>query len=943
MRSQRGLGYIYTDKIRRLYLSDKIYRLFLYKGVIMNYKDTLLMPKTVLSMKANLPNKEPQIFEKWYEGNHTLYHEVLKKNEGKQKYILADGPPYANGDIHVGHALNKILKDIVVRYKNMNGFYAPYIPGWDTHGLPIEQALTKKGIKRKEYEINAYRALCASYADEQISRQKEQFLRLGLMGDYSNPYITKQPKYEAKQIEVFADMVDRGLIYRGAKPVYWSPSSESALAESEIEYQEKTSPAIYVAFDVVKGNNVVAVGDRVIIWTTTPWTIPANRAVTFHPNESYVRVDVEGTVYIIAEKLLEKVSEKLEWINPLVQATFIGKDIEFAEVQHPLYDRTSLCIIAEYVTMEDGTGVVHSAPGHGEDDYQATRKYNLVVESVLNEQGVMNAYAPRFEGLFYEQANKAIGEELEQHGSLLNLTFIKHQYPHDWRTKKPVVFRATPQWFASIEQIKDELLVEVDNVTWHTAWGKVRLSNMLRDRSDWCISRQRAWGVPLPIFYTEDETPILEKEIIYHVAQIIEQEGTDAWYTKTATELLPEGYKHPKSPNNIFTKEMDIMDVWFDSGTSHTGNVLRNLGVYPADLYLEGSDQYRGWFNSSIITGTGVYHKAPYREVLSHGFVLDEKGNKMSKSLGNVVDPLKVTKQYGADILRLWVSSVDYKADVRISDNILKQVSESYRKIRNTLRFLHGNIFDFTLEEHEVKLHDMHEVDQYMMHRLSEIQHNTLIAYEKFEFKHVYDTILNFAIKDLSTFYFDFAKDILYVEAANSPRRRSIQTVMYYQLHVLLKLLAPILPHTAEEVYLLTDTPKKSIFLEDIEKLDIKISSEIIEKFTKLQDIRTAIQKSIEPLRAEKQIGRSLDVEVQLWLSEEYAILKTLEDLEIYFIVSKLSLIDSLEKGDDYSYCRVHVQKFDGKVCERCKKLYDTLATEELCLRCSKVISEGSY
>ncbi|EAG4888986.1 isoleucine--tRNA ligase, partial [Listeria monocytogenes] len=660
----------------------------------MEYKDTLLMPKTDFPMRGNLPNKEPEWQAKWEE--EKLYEKIQEKNAERPTYILHDGPPYANGEVHMGHALNKTIKDIIVRYKSMAGFRSPYVPGWDTHGLPIETAIAKKGVKRKEMSIAEFRKLCAEYAMKQVDGQRTGFKRLGINGDWENPYITLLPEYEAEQIKVFGEMAKKGYIYKGKKPVYWSPSSESALAEAEIEYQDKTSASIFVAFKVTDGKGVLDEGTNIVIWTTTPWTIPANMGITVNPDLDYVVIESAGEKYVVAEALLPSLREKLGFEDATVVKTVRGSELDRVVTKHPFYDRDSLVMNGEHATAEAGTGAVHTAPGHGEDDFLIGKKYDLEVLAPLDDRGVFTEEAPGFEGVFYDTANKMVTEKLEEVGALLKMEFITHSYPHDWRTKKPVIFRATAQWFASIDAFRDDLLAAVKGVNWTPAWGETRLFNMVRDRGDWVISRQRAWGVPLPIFYAENGEAIITDETINHISELFREHGSNVWFERDVKDLLPAGFTHPGSPNGEFTKETDIMDVWFDSGSSHQAvlNARPELSR-PADLYMEGSDQYRGWFNSSLTTAVAITGEAPYRNVLSHGFALDGEGRKMSKSLGNTLLPGKVIKQLGADIVRLWVASVDYQADVRVSDEILKQVSEVYRKIRNTMRFLLGNINDF--------------------------------------------------------------------------------------------------------------------------------------------------------------------------------------------------------------------------------------------------------
>ncbi|EAH0548783.1 isoleucine--tRNA ligase, partial [Listeria monocytogenes] len=697
----------------------------------MEYKDTLLMPKTDFPMRGNLPNKEPEWQAKWEE--EKLYEKIQEKNAERPTYILHDGPPYANGEVHMGHALNKTIKDIIVRYKSMAGFRSPYVPGWDTHGLPIETAIAKKGVKRKEMSIAEFRKLCAEYAMKQVDGQRTGFKRLGINGDWENPYITLLPEYEAEQIKVFGEMAKKGYIYKGKKPVYWSPSSESALAEAEIEYQDKTSASIFVAFKVTDGKGVLDEGTNIVIWTTTPWTIPANMGITVNPDLDYVVIESAGEKYVVAEALLPSLREKLGFEDATVVKTVRGSELDRVVTKHPFYDRDSLVMNGEHATAEAGTGAVHTAPGHGEDDFLIGKKYDLEVLAPLDDRGVFTEEAPGFEGVFYDTANKMVTEKLEEVGALLKMEFITHSYPHDWRTKKPVIFRATAQWFASIDAFRDDLLAAVKGVNWTPAWGETRLFNMVRDRGDWVISRQRAWGVPLPIFYAENGEAIITDETINHISELFREHGSNVWFERDVKDLLPAGFTHPGSPNGEFTKETDIMDVWFDSGSSHQAvlNARPELSR-PADLYMEGSDQYRGWFNSSLTTAVAITGEAPYRNVLSHGFALDGEGRKMSKSLGNTLLPGKVIKQLGADIVRLWVASVDYQADVRVSDEILKQVSEVYRKIRNTMRFLLGNINDFNPTTNTVSYENLREVDKYMLIKLNDLVKNVKDSYEAF-------------------------------------------------------------------------------------------------------------------------------------------------------------------------------------------------------------------
>lgn len=917
----------------------------------MDFKDTLLMPKTDFPMRGNLPKREPEMQGKWEEMN--IYEKVQKRTEGRPHFILHDGPPYANGDIHIGHALNKILKDMIVRFKSMSGYSSPYVPGWDTHGLPIEQALTNKGVKRKEMTVAEFRKLCEKYAYEQIDSQRTQFKRLGVRGDWDNPYITLKPAYEAQQIKVFGEMAKKGYIYKGLKPVYWSPSSESALAEAEIEYKDKKSPSIFVGFKVKKGNGVLTEDVEIVIWTTTPWTIPANLGISVHPDLTYVVVAVGEKKYLVAEALLENVTSEIGWENPAVVQKLQGKDLEMVVAEHPLYGRDSLVMLGEHVTTDAGTGCVHTAPGHGEDDFLVGKKYGLDVLSPVDDKGCMTAEAEGFEGLFYDEANKPITEKLQEAGKLLKLSFMTHSYPHDWRTKKPVIFRATAQWFASIKDFRNDLLQAINDTKFVPAWGETRLYNMVRDRGDWCISRQRAWGVPIPVFYAENGEPIITDETINHISDLFREQGSNIWFEKEAKDLLPEGFTHPGSPNGEFTKETDIMDVWFDSGSSHQAVLLERDDLErPADLYLEGSDQYRGWFNSSLSTGVAVTGKAPYKGVLSHGFVLDGDGRKMSKSIGNVVIPAKVMNQLGADILRLWVASVDYQADVRVSDPILKQVAEVYRKIRNTFRFLLGNLADFNPETDAVTFENLREVDQFMLVKLNKLIKHTRQSYENYEFAGVYHAVNNFCTLDLSSFYLDFAKDILYIEAANHPDRRAIQTVLHESLLTLVKLVAPILPHTADEVWsFIPAVEEESVQLTDLpEAKEIQNADELETKWNAFLKLRDEVLKALEEARNEKVIGKSLTAKITLYVnSKTKELLDSIdEDLAQLFIVSDFEVAGVYENAPENAIkldqAAIVVTKAEGETCERCWVVTPEVGKVEeyptVCPRCASVVKE---
>lgn len=912
----------------------------------MDYKETLLMPKTEFPMRGNLPNKEPELQKAWEEDN--LYQQVQERTKGRPLFVLHDGPPYANGDIHMGHALNKVLKDFIVKYKSMAGYHAPYVPGWDTHGLPIETALAKKKVDRKKMTTAEFRRLCAEYALEQIDNQRAQFKQLGVRGDWDNPYITLKKEYEAAQIEVFGEMAKKGYIYKGLKPVYWSPSSESALAEAEIEYQDKRSPSIYVAFDVKDGGELLSGDEKFVIWTTTPWTLPANLAIALHPNLDYVVVNVNDKKYIIGEELLEKVATKLEWADYTITKKFKGIEADRLVAKHPFYDRDSLIIVGDHVTTEDGTGLVHTAPGHGEDDFIVGQKYDLDVLCPVDYKGVFTDEAPGFEGVFYDKANKMVTDLLEEKGALLSLDFITHSYPHDWRTKQPVIYRATPQWFASIKDFREEILEEIGNVEWLPKWGETRLYNMVRDRGDWVISRQRVWGVPIPVFYAEDQTPIITDETIAHVVKLFREHGSNIWFEWDTKDLLPEGFTSEHSPNGIFTKETDIMDVWFDSGSSHQGVLEDHPELRrPADLYLEGSDQYRGWFNSSISTAVAVTGKAPYKAVLSHGFTLDGQGRKMSKSVGNVIVPAKIMKQYGADILRLWVASVDYQADVRVSDDIIRQTTEGYRKIRNTFRFLLGNLADFDPDVNKVEDQHLDELDRYMLVKLQQLISRVLNAYDNYDFSTVFNLIHQFCSQELSSFYLDYAKDILYIEPENNQRRRAIQTVYYENIVAIVKLITPILTHTAEEVWsYIPNQTEKYVQLTDMPKArEIEQSEGLLEKWDHFVNVRDDILKALEEARADKVIGKSLEAKILLIGKDDQTkkLLSEIERLDQLFIVSKVELLDQAnDQLKDYEYVQVHVEKYDQERCERCWVVSETVGQHEshpdLCARCADIV-----
>lgn len=916
----------------------------------MDYGKTLNLLKTDFPMRGNLPQAEPKMQAHWDEID--IYGLVQQSRKGRPKFVLHDGPPYANGDIHIGHALNKILKDIIVRFKTMQGFDAPYVPGWDTHGLPIEQAIANSGkVDRKKMELSEFRNYCRDYALEWVERQKKQFKRLGVRGDWNNPYVTLKPEFEAQQIRVFGQMVSKGYIYKGLKPVYWSPSSESALAEAEIEYKDKTSSSIYVAFDVQDGKGKLPDDAAIIIWTTTPWTLPANLGISVHPDFDYAVIEANGKKYVLAEGLLEQAAKTIGWTDVRVLSTVKGAELEHVLCKHPFYDRTSLVMTGEHVTLEAGTGCVHTAPGHGEDDFVIGQRYNLGVLCPVDDQGHFTAEAPGFEGMFYEKGNKVVIEKLEASGHLLKAETIQHQYPHDWRTKKPVIFRATEQWFASIDKFRQQMLGEIKRIRWTPNWGELRMHNMIADRGDWCISRQRAWGVPIPIMYCRScNEPLVNQETIEHVAGIFEKEGSNAWFERDEKELLPAGTVCPKCGHAEFRKETDIMDVWFDSGSSHVGVLeTREELQWPADLYLEGSDQYRGWFNSSLITGVAVRGEAPYKGILSHGFTLDGEGRKMSKSLGNTVDPNQVSDKLGADILRLWVSSVDYQADVRISDNILNQISEVYRKIRNTLRFLLGNLSDFDPAQDRVDPAAMNELDRFALLRLQRMIDRVVKAYDNYEFHTVYQAVHHFCAVEMSAFYLDILKDRLYASAPEDPARRAAQTVLYDALTAITKLIAPILPHTADEVWrYIPGTSLPSVQLAELPPVNEALLDEVLEsKWEKFSALRDDVLKALEDARKEKRIGNSLSAAVHLYPdADTRQLLEGFDALETLFIVSQVKVHEAgsaaPEGAHQFKGLAVQVALAEGEKCERCWIVTPEVGSDAehptICRRCSDVL-----
>jgi len=911
----------------------------------MEFKDTLLMPKTDFEMRGNLINKEPVLIKKWQD--EKLYEELLKNREGCNPFILHDGPPYANGNIHCGHMLNRLLKDFVVRYKAMQGFYTPFIFGWDTHGLPIENQVTKSGVNRKTTPIVEFRKKCEEYAKKQVSTQKEQIRRLGVIGDFDHPYLTLSKDYEARQIEVFKDMALKGYIFKGLKPVYWSPSSESALAESEIEYYDVESYSIYVAFKVTDNKKLFKEDASFIIWTTTPWTIPANLAICLNKEYVYGLYSTNKGNFIFLEEFKDRLTEELDFKDVKLIKTFKGKELEGIKTKHPLYDRDSIIILGDHVTNDAGTGCVHTAPGHGLDDYIVGSKYNLKPYCPVDSRGYLDETTGVFKGLFYEEANPKVLEELTKVNALLKASKFKHSYPHDWRTKKPLIFRATPQWFCSIKPIKKQLLEEIENIKWYPSWGKTRMHNMINEREDWCISRQRAWGVPIPIIYCEDKTPIIEKEVFDHIIKLIKENGSNVWYEREAKDLLPKGYKNSHSPRGEFTKEMDIMDVWFDSGSSWNGT-LKERGIkYPADLYLEGNDQYRGWFNSSLIISSIVSGEAAFKTCVTHGFVVDENWDKMSKSKGNGIDPSKVANQFGADILRLWAATVDFKEDAPISESIIKQTSEAYRKIRNTFKYLLGNLHNGTLEDtynpENDHVNEFELLDQAILARLEYVKNEVIKDFDEYAFNKGVAEMLNF-ITELSKTYLNVGKDVFYCMDKKNIRRRQMQTVLYEITITLMKLFTPILPFTMEEVNnnLPYHSKKNPNFYDFPKHTEVFLKDTALTKnYFAFVGVAEKIYKKMEEARNAKIIGSSQEAEIILSLTKEQKKeinMHEYDELLRILIVSKITIKD----GNEFS---CEVKHAPGYKCPRCWNYVEDTVTlsdgTKVCKRCGEVLKNA--
>ena len=929
------------------------------------YKNTLNLPQTTLAMRANATVRELEIQKFWEENN--IYEKMIAERDKTNSFVLHDGPPYLSSEkIHVGTAMNKILKDILIKYKSQKGFYAPYVPGYDGHGLPIENAVVKniKGGRHAISEVEL-RAKCREFAHKNLKGQESEFKRLGVLGNWENPYLTINPEYEAEQVRVFGEMYKKGYIEKGLKPVYWCAACETALAEAEVEYADHTSTSIYVRFkfddeSVKKISSILnnANGNKdvyAIIWTTTPWTIPSNMAISMHPRFEYTFFEYKNDVYVVAQELLASFLKDVEWdeADIKVLGTCVGQDLELLATKHPLVDRKSPIILGEHVTLDAGTGSVHTAPGHGLEDYEVGCKYNIDVFSPLDGSGIWTETVgiPELVGVPYYKGNSMVIEMLQNCGALLQQQDIQHSYPHCWRCKKPVIYRATPQWFVKVDKFRDKALEAIHGVKWIPASGENRIGNMVESRTDWCISRQRAWGVPIPIFYCEDCGEVIcDDRTIENVARIFEEESSDAWVKYSAEELLPDGYVCPKCGKKHFKKEKDIMDVWFDSGVSWRAVVEKRseeLGHTPVDMYLEGSDQHRGWFQSSLLTSIATQGKAPYKQVLTHGFVFGEDGRKMSKSLGNYIRPDDIIKNYGADILRLWAASVDYRNDIKIGNNIVGQLTEIFKKTRNTARFLIGNLFDFDPNSDYVEYDELKNIDKFALHKLNKLIAEVTEAFENYEFYKYFQSLQNFAAVDLSSFYLDIVKDRLYTAGKKSLSRRACQTVLFENLMALVKILAPVMPHQAEDIWQNVPEVQRgglvSILLSDWPVANEKWNNPELEAdFTKILKSREVVSRAIEPLRADKKVGSSLEVAVTVKADDDSVLKANEKDLADIYIVSQANLADEkpsdvLNEYSEEGYT-VWVTKAHGEKCTRCWK-YRELNEDGICPDCADAIA----
>ena len=935
----------------------------------MDFKDTLNLPKTDFPMKGNLPQREPEIIKKWEDLN--IYKKLRDERRGREKYILHDGPPYANGNIHLGHALNKILKDILVKYQSMTGKDAPFVPGWDCHGLPIERnvekELSKKKIKKEELPKAEFRRLCREYANKYVNIQREEFKRLGIIGNWDAPYLTMKPSYQAQEIRELGRVFKKGVAYRGKKPVYWCIYDKTAEAEAEVEYENKKDPSIYVAFKLVEPPFSLNKDTYAVIWTTTPWTLPANLGIMVGPDYDYSFIDSERGILIVASELVNDFKE-ITGIKGNVVKQVKGRELEFLEYYHPFIDRVSKIYLSEFVELGTGTGLVHMAPGHGQEDYVIGSRYGIEPFAPVDDEGRFTEEVPEWlRGLRVFDANPVIIEKLEESGALLYHETVEHSYPHCWRCKNPVIFRATPQWFISMDAIlengatlRGEAVKEIERVKWIPHWGENRIKSMIENRPDWCISRQRIWGVPIAVFYCKEcGTIVSDEEIFEHVAKLVEsyEYGADIWFEKDAKDLLPEGFRCPNCRSENFEKEEDILDVWFDSGVSHA-SVLK-YGEWeelrwPADIYLEGSDQHRGWFQSSLLEGIASYERAPYDSVLTHGFILDEKGRKMSKSLGNVIPPEKIIKQYGADILRLWVVTEDYTEDIKIGMNIIKSIANDYKKIRNTFRYFLGNLYDFNPEEDIVPYENMLEIDRWILSKLQDIIEISHSSYRESKFHRIYHTIKRFMIVDLSAIYLDVLKDRLYVYAPKSIERRSAQTALYYLLDSLTKIMAPILSFTAEEIWehakKINHSYKESVHLEEMPVMNTDfVDKELESVYNELLKLRSDIMTALEKARNNGLIKHPYEARVLLKLSGDLKNLveSRIDWIKYFFTVSQVELAEHVDadvvvEGVEAEGSVIGVTKALGEKCPRCW-IYDVSVGKNgqpVCDRCAEVLKE---
>ncbi len=916
----------------------------------MDYNKTINLPQTEFPMRAGLPNREPGMLESWY--NMDLYNELLKKNEGKPRFSLHDGPPFSNGNPHMGHAMNRSLKDFIVRMHAMRGYWTPFVPGWDNHGMPIESANNKEQkLNHKAMSIPEFRTACHNYAQKYIDIQREGFKRLGALGDWDHPYTTMAPEFEAEEVKIFGEMYKKGYIYKGLKPVYWCPKDETALAEAEIEYKDDPCTTVYVKFAVKDDQGKLAkYGDLdkmfFVIWTTTIWTLPGNLAIAVHPRESYVLVKADnGEMYIVAEALCNKVMAVGGIENFEIVERFAGQDFEYMLAQHPFLDKTSQLCTAEYVTMDSGTGCVHTAPGFGADDYETCKRYKIEMVVPVDDRGRHTDYAGKYTGMKTEESNPVILEDMKQNGSLFASEEIIHSYPHCWRCKNPIIFRATPQWFCSVDAFKDDACNACDDVRWLPAWGIDRMKAMIRERADWCISRQRRWGLPIPVFYCEDcKKPVCDGETIAAVSALFGEKGSNAWYENEAADILPKGYKCPHCGGTHFFKEEDTLDGWFDSGSTHFASMKKTQGFWPADMYIEGLDQYRGWFQASMLTAVGALGQgAPFKQCLTHGWTVDGEGKAMHKSLGNGVDPADVVKKYGADLLRLWAGSADYHVDVRCSDNIFKQLSQSYLKFRNTARYCLGNLAGFDADN-LVAPADMLELDRWPVTKLNELIDKSFKAYDEYEFHSVSHAINDFCVVELSSFYLDIIKDRLYCEETDGLSRRSAQTALWLILDTMTKLFAPVLAFTCDEIWQAmphkAGDDERNVVLNEMNKpfVDYALPEAEMAKWARIIAIRDAVNGALEAARNEKTIGKSLEAKVVLTVSAEDAFVAELdaEYLADLLIVSQAEVTVGGELA-------VAVAAAEGEKCERCWKNHVKVGScadhPGLCPRCAKVVA----